>query len=455
MSFDEKLRQSFDSFTDQLREEARRRLASLTDELGNSYEHEKVALVKKTEEDARRTFDQEIAARVATEVAAVEARTAEAVSAAEKRAEESGRETGHKHGLEEGRAAVEDARKTALEEGKTIGIEEGKKLGLDEGRKAGLEAGRREGEESGRQKGREEGFREGREDGLTEGRQAGIVEGRQEGFKSLAVTERLIESVRAIDRSKSLTEVLDALVASAGSQARRAAVLLLRGGQLRGWKFVGFGPALDSRNDVDVPASDAGVIAEAARTGSPVAADSNAPGQAPAFASLPPGREVLAVPVAMSGQIVAVLYADQGLADSGEQPGPWPAIVEVLALHAARCLESITAFRAAKALAERPETSTRPAAAAGAAGDKEDPIEAARRYARLVVSEIKLYHENAVIAGRKERDLTSRLGGEITRARTLYEQRVPADVRSRHDYFEDELVKTLAGGDSALIKVRS
>jgi hypothetical protein len=210
---------------------------------------------------------------------------------------------------------------------------------------------------------------------------------------------------------------------------------------------------------VDVPASDAGVIAEAARAGSAISADSGAPNAAPAFAALPPGREVIAVPVVMSGQIVAVLYADPGGEDSAGQDHQrlvWPAVVELLALHAARCLEAITALRAAKALAERPEAPSPAATLTGAAapGEKEDPVEAARRYARLVISEIKLYHEHAVVAGRKERDLMTRLGGEISRARKLYDQRVPADVRKGHDYFEDELVKTLAGGDASLIKVR-
>ena len=49
----------------------------------------------------------------------------------------------------------------------------------------------------------------------------------------------------------------------------------------------------------------------------------------------------------------------------------------------------------------------------------------ARRYARLLVSEIRLYHETAVIDGRRDRDLATRLGGEIARARVMYEQRVP------------------------------
>ena len=77
--------------------------------------------------------------------------------------------------------------------------------------------------------------------------------------------------------------------------------------------------------------------------------------------------------------------------------------------------------------------------------------EGARRYARLLISEIKLYHEADVLAGRRERDLASRLGDEITRARVLYEQRVPAHVRQSTDCFHDELVRTLADGDGALI----
>ena len=49
----------------------------------------------------------------------------------------------------------------------------------------------------------------------------------------------------------------------------------------------------------------------------------------------------------------------------------------------------------------------------------------ARRYARLLVSEIKLYNESAVRLGRERRDLLTRLGAEIARAQRLYEERVP------------------------------
>ena len=44
----------------------------------------------------------------------------------------------------------------------------------------------------------------------------------------------------------------------------------------------------------------------------------NAP--APSFGDLPPGLETLALPLPVSGQVVAVLYADQGPGDPGN-PG--------------------------------------------------------------------------------------------------------------------------------------
>ena len=77
--------------------------------------------------------------------------------------------------------------------------------------------------------------------------------------------------------------------------------------------------------------------------------------------------------------------------------------------------------------------------------------ESARRYARLLVSEIKLYNEAAVHIGRQQRDLRQRLRGEIDRAQRLYEERVPSAVGARDQYFHQELVQTLADGDASLL----
>ena len=71
----------------------------------------------------------------------------------------------------------------------------------------------------------------------------------------------------------------------------------------------------------------------------------------------------------------------------------------------------------------------------------------ARRFARLLVSEIKLYNAAKVNEGRRQADLYDRLHDEIDRSRKVYDKRVSPAVAQKFDYFYDELVQTLAEGD--------
>ena len=73
----------------------------------------------------------------------------------------------------------------------------------------------------------------------------------------------------------------------------------------------------------------------------------------------------------------------------------------------------------------------------------------ARRFARLLVSEIKLYNEPKVKEGRSNGDLYDRLREDIDRSRQMYDKRVAPPVAARHDYFHQELVNMLAEGDPA------
>jgi len=72
----------------------------------------------------------------------------------------------------------------------------------------------------------------------------------------------------------------------------------------------------------------------------------------------------------------------------------------------------------------------------------------ARRFARLLVSEIKLYNESKVEQGRKNRDLYERLKEDIDRSRQMYDERIADDVRKTSNYFYDELVRILADGNT-------
>lgn len=73
----------------------------------------------------------------------------------------------------------------------------------------------------------------------------------------------------------------------------------------------------------------------------------------------------------------------------------------------------------------------------------------ARRFARLLVSEIKLYNEQKVKEGREEHDLYDRLREAIDRSREMYDKRVQPPVAAKFDYFHYELVNTLAEGEAA------
>jgi len=163
------------------------------------------------------------------------------------------------------------------------------------------------------------------------------------GIDEPGSTARLLRGVRAIDGARSLTGVLDALVDATGGDGIRVALVLVRGPHLRRWRDRGFdSDALPSELTLD----DAGPIAVAVRTRSAVSGWTTAAAPIAAFAAS--DRVCVAVPLQLAGEAVAVLYADRRASDAA-LPG-WRAIVELLARHASRVLESITAFRTARHL---------------------------------------------------------------------------------------------------------
>lgn len=98
-----------------------------------------------------------------------------------------------------------------------------------------------------------------------------------------------------------------------------------------------------------------------------------------------------------------------------------------------------------------PVVAAAPARPAVVAPEDQKSHDEAKRFARLVVSEIKLYNESKVSEGRRNRDLYERLKDDIERGRQMYTERVPAPVRDATNYFFDELVRILAGGDASAL----
>jgi len=109
-------------------------------------------------------------------------------------------------------------------------------------------------------------------------------------------------------------------------------------------------------------------------------------------------------------------------------------------------------------LAERSSTQYVPPAGIARSGplslnrdDDQKRFDDARRFARLLVSEIKLYNESQVDQGRRDRDLYERLKEDIDRSRQMYEERVPDEIRKGTNYFYEELVRILADGNADIL----
>jgi hypothetical protein len=158
-----------------------------------------------------------------------------------------------------------------------------------------------------------------------------------------AQSARLPDAVRALDRAVSFREVLESLAQSAGREAGRAVVFLVKGERLCDWRTVGFHLASDQAR-LDIALSDSGPMAEAARSGDGVRLGVDHP--LPDFARTDEAREGAAWPVSVGGSVVAVLYADSPVADKPDELY-WPAFLEVLARHAGRVLEGLTVRQAA------------------------------------------------------------------------------------------------------------
>jgi chemotaxis protein histidine kinase CheA len=422
----------------------RARLQSELDVLGQQQAEAVAAARRAAEAEAERQWTSkadalrtEWAARLESEVAAVKAEADRRVASESARL---------KTEAEGAAARVRAEAEGALATERQALQEERRKLEADRQRlqqEAATERDRLERESAAREKTRSEQAAAESTAALTDARAA-------ERHVQLAAMERLLAAMRSIDSARSLSDVLAHLVKAAAAEGPRAALFIVNGGELQGWKGEGFtgAGAIPQR----VPTTDAGLLGQVFRGGEALTASEGSGRRAPDFAALPADRAAIAVPIAVDGVTVAILYADDAAGGEHQAPASWPEAVQILGRHASACVSYLTAVRTAQASRLVEIGAKRARAADDPAGNNNnDDDSGARRYARLLVSEIKLYNEGAVRAGREKRDLLHRLREEIERARRLYEERVPPGVTARNTYFQQELVQTLAGGDPACL----
>lgn len=297
-----------------------------------------------------------------------------------------------------------------------------------------------------------------------------------------------------IREGKGQVAVLRSLLAGASSLGARAALFVLRSDAAEMWESSGFeedesrnGSLQGTRIDREQEAVAAVVIDR-----KPVYIRNGAPLATPDFGQAP-RSECCVLPIRVQDRVVAILYCDRADEESVLDRSGLEVLVEVaglaverLALARAlvpagvgRASGPVPTMNAASRAAVAAPSFSQPTGPVGMpsapppvlveeisdegfelmpepedlAGDSPSSpeIEDARRFARLLIEEICLYHPDEVDAGRSKRDLHDRLRDEIERARKMYEQRVASDVRSKGDFFGEALVKVLAAGDAAAL----
>jgi hypothetical protein len=319
--------------------------------------------------------------------------------------------------------------------------------------------------------------------------------------------ERLKASILAIEKGASLSEVLTYLVNEVLQYVDRAVMFIVKGTNVIGWAARGVHPP-DAARAISVPLSADTVFRIVQHAKHALRGHiSHSPGTAQVLARLggnPQG--VLAIPLILRDKLAAILYCDT----SQEEVPPQVADqIEIMVLFASRTIDLLSLAPRAEigrtlvprvvtpwpgpaprpAPAPAPPTPPRAAphppsddgsstlmwgsgAAAAAAGrtplpgggrtvapppvaavspEDQKAHEDAKRFARLVVSEIKLYNEAKVNEGRRNKDIYERLKEDIERGRQMYAERVNPRVRDSTDYFHDELVRILAGGDASAL----
>jgi len=284
-----------------------------------------------------------------------------------------------------------------------------------------------------------------------------FAEARQQAGREVA--DQLNQAARLLRKSSNLEDLCATLVESTAAFCPAAAFFALRGEMLAGKRIRGIpeGAATDFAT-FELPLSSAPALASAAASRDPVVTATAAPEVSEELAGLlghdPEGRASI-YPVLARERVVGLLYvwgAVQGPAIellAQVASSEWVALAEAAALPA----EPASALVTIAPVAAEPQPVGRKEADSW---DRLTPEDQrihlrAQRFARVQVSEMRLFEPDAVQRGRTNRDLYYALGAQIDAARETYRASFFAPCPSMLDYLHLELVRTLANDNPELL----
>ena len=289
--------------------------------------------------------------------------------------------------------------------------------------------------------------------------------------QSSPASDVLSAAIASIQESSVQADILKALLEGVSKFSARTALFVVRGTTLAGWQARGFSD--DNIRGLNVDAS-MGLAARA------VESRSRASAAAKEFDSAfvekhgsPWDGNASVFPLVVKDKVAAILYCD-----SGRQTGHKNdySAAEVLTRYACLWLEqsAIKKYTTGQAGAEpgavsansSPATasggSVAPAAHASSVAVAEPALNnlppeeqelhnKARRFARLLVDEIKLYNQGKVAEGKQNRALYKLLREDIEKSRATYDKRYGSTPVASARYFDSEVIRVLADNDRSLL----
>lgn len=312
----------------------------------------------------------------------------------------------------------------------------------------------------------------------------------------------LLREVATVHAGTTQKEILRALLDGVSRHSGRTALFVIKGLSCSGWQGRGFE---DNDSVREFPLNTTRGLPErvlqerTAFTGQTIDMD-------PRFVDQfggPADEQILMLPLLLKDKVAAIVYADNGLDGSRRLDS---ASIELLVVATSAWLEltsarkqapresggypeapaatpvqTVSSFNdpfaghsprhtaAAAAPAFQHHAAPEPAhaevvsaaapSASVARGDAGAPMSEedadthrkAQRFARLLVDEIKLYNQAKVAEGRKNKDLYDRLKEDIDKSRSTYKKRYGNTVAGSADYFQAELVRSLAEDDISIM----
>ncbi|HLH08337.1 MAG TPA: hypothetical protein VKW78_13950 [Terriglobales bacterium] len=282
--------------------------------------------------------------------------------------------------------------------------------------------------------------------------------------------ELLRDAINRVQGSTAQVDILDALLEGCASFSARSAIFVVRGNTAAGWQARGFQDNEVIRN---TPLElNSGLAAQAITNRASVSGRMEQfYGNAGVKFGWPARDEVVVLPLVVRDRCVALLYADggdpAGKLDSValdvlvRTTGLWLEIcanrrsaVPTTAEAGTGIASAAPAVMAAAAGASQASVSIHAAAASSVsshANGEDELHKKARRFAKLLVEEIKLYNQAKVNEGKANHDLYERLRDDIEKSRETYDKRYGQTPAGAADLFNQELVRILADNNPALL----